>query len=79
MKSEDEDSEDKYRQYLSQLISRTKSRGSGRYFNQYVKRCRREASLRYPKGAEIAWKKDMKLEGSLGILAILFELFNLLG
>jgi len=74
-----EDTEETYRQHLAYLISRTKSRGNGRYFNQYVNRCRREATAAYPKGAAAAAKKDMAVGGIVGVLAVLFDLFNIFG
>lgn len=68
-----EDTEERYRQHLAYLISRTKSRGNGRYFNQFVNKCRDEAALAYPKGAAAARKKDMATGGFLGMLAALFS------
>ena len=68
-----EDSEEGYRQHLARLISRTKSRGNTRYFNQYVNRCRDEAALAFPKGAAAARKKDLTAGGILGIFAALFS------
>jgi hypothetical protein len=68
-----EDTEERYRQHLAQLISRTKSRGGTRYFNQYVNRCRDEAAVTYPNGAAAARKKDMATGGFIGMLATLFS------
>ncbi|MBQ0958588.1 hypothetical protein KAK06_06410 [Ideonella sp. 4Y11] len=73
---EDEDTEERYRQHLAALISRTKSRGGTRYFNQYVNRCRDEAAIAYPKGAAAARKKDTAAGGILGALAALFSIFG---
>lgn len=70
---QNEDTEDQYRQRLAFLISRTKSRGGTKYFNQFVNRCRVEAAAAYPKGAAAARKKDMALGGFLGVLAALFS------
>jgi hypothetical protein len=70
---QDEDTEERYRQHLAQLISRTKSRGNTRYFNQYVNRCRDEAALAFPKGAAAARKKDIAAGGFLGVVAALFS------
>ncbi len=71
-----EDTEEQYRQHLAYLISRTKSRGGTRYFNQYVNRCRDEAAAAYPKGAAAARKKDMATGGFLGALAAIFSIFG---
>lgn len=68
-----EDTEEQYRQYLAQLISRTKSRGNTRYFNQYVNRCRAEAAAAYPKGAAAAHKRDSGRAGILGLIAAAFS------
>lgn len=73
---QDEDTEERYRQHLAYLISLTKSRGRGRYFNQYVNRCRAQAAAAYPKGAAAARKKDMALGGVLFALAELFSWFG---
>jgi hypothetical protein len=73
---QDEDTEERYRQHLSFLISRTKSRGGTKYFNQFVNRCRAEAAAAYPKGAAAARKKDMAAGGILGMLAALFSFFG---
>lgn len=73
---EEEDTEERYRQHLASLISRTKSRGGTRYFNQYVNRCRDEAAAAYPKGAATARKKDMAAGGLLGALAAIFSIFG---
>lgn len=73
---EDEDTEERYRQHLAYLISRTKSRGRSRYFNQFVNRCRDEAAAAYPKGAAAAHKKDMRTGGLLFALGALFSFFN---
>jgi hypothetical protein len=70
---QDEDTEERYRQHLAHLISRTKSRGNTKYFNQYVNRCRDEAAVAYPKGAASARKKDMATGGILGAIAALFS------
>lgn len=70
---QDEDTEERYRQHLAFLVSRTKSRGGTKYFNQFVNRCRDEAAAAYPKGAAAARKKDMAGEGFLGALAALFS------
>jgi hypothetical protein len=69
----DEDTEDRYRQHLAYLISRTKSRGGTKYFNQFMNRCRDEAAVAYPKGAAAARKKDMAVGGFFGVLAVLFS------
>lgn len=69
---QDEDTEERYRQNLAYLISRTKSRGGTKYFNQFVNRCRAEAAAAYPKGAAAARKKDMATGGFFGALAALF-------
>ena len=74
-----DDTEEMYRQHLAHLISRTKSRGNGRYFNQYVNRCRREATVAYPKGSAAAAKKNMAAGGIVGVLVVLFDLFNIFG
>ena len=71
-----EDTEERYRQHLAVLISRTKSRGGTRYFNQFVNRCRDEAAATYPKGAAAARKKDMVAGGFLAGLAALFSFFG---
>ncbi len=71
-----EDTEEKYRQHLPFLISRTKSRGGTRYFNQFVNRCRDEAATAYPKGAAAARKKDGATGGFLAALAAMFEIFG---
>lgn len=71
-----EDTEERYRQHLAYLISRTKSRGGTRYFNQYVNRCRVEAAAAYPKGAAAAKKKDMAGAGLLGAIFALFSFFG---
>lgn len=71
-----EDTEERYRQHLAILISRTKSRGGTRYFNQFVNRCRDEAAAAYPKGAAAARKKDMAAGGFLAVLAALFSFFG---
>jgi hypothetical protein len=71
-----EDTEEQYRQHLAALISRTKSRGGTRYFNQFVNRCRDEAAIAFPKGAAAARKKDMAVGGFLGILAAIFSIFG---
>ena len=71
-----EDTEENYRQHLAYLISRTKSRGGTRYFNQYVNRCKDEAAAIYPKGAKAAKKKDMAAGGFLGALAAIFSIFG---
>lgn len=73
---ENEDNEENYRQHLARLISRTKSRGGTRYFNQFVNRCRAEAAMAYPKGARAAKKKDMATGGFLGVLAAIFSIFG---
>lgn len=73
---EKEDNEENYRQHLAYLISRTKSRGGTRYFNQFVNRCRDEAAMAYPKGAKAAKKKDMAAGGFLGALAAIFAIFG---
>ncbi len=73
---QDEDTEEKYRQHLAYLISRTKSRGHSRYFNQYVNRCREQAAIAYPKGAAAARKKDAAAGGILGALAAIFSIFG---
>jgi hypothetical protein len=73
---QEDDTEDRYRQHLSSLISRTKSRGNTRYFNQYVNRCRTEAAVAFPKGAAAAKKKDMATGGILGAIAALFSIFG---
>lgn len=70
------DNEELYRQHLAALISRTRSRGNTRYYNKFVNRCRDEAALAYPKGADEARKKDMKSGGILGALAALFSIFG---
>lgn len=66
------DTEEQYRQHLAFLISRTKSRGGTKYFNQFVNKCRVEAAAAYPKGASAARKKDMAGAGFLGVLASIF-------
>lgn len=71
-----EDNEERYRQHLAYLISRTKSRGGTRYFNQYVNRCRGEAAARFPKGAAAARKKDAAAAGAIGVLGALFSFFG---
>lgn len=71
-----EDNEESYRQHLAYLISRTKSRGGTRYFNQYVNRCRAEAAVAFPLGARAAKKKDMAAGGILGALAAIFSIFG---
>jgi hypothetical protein len=73
---QEDDTEERYRQHLSYLISRTKSRGNTRYFNQYVDRCRDEAAVAYSKGAAAARKKDMAAGGILGAIAALFSIFG---
>lgn len=73
---QDEDTEERYRQHLALLISRTKSRGGTRYFNQFVNRCRDEAAAAYPKGAAAARKKDAAVGGVLGVLAGLLAFFG---
>lgn len=73
---QNEDTEEQYRLYLAQLISRTKSRGNTRYFNQFVNRCREEAAAAYPLGAAAAKKKEA---ASGGFLAALASLFSFLG
>lgn len=70
---QEEDTEDRYRQHLAALISRTKSRGGTKYFNKFINRCRDEAAAAYPKGAEAARKKDMKIGGFFGLLAAFFS------
>lgn len=72
----EDDTEERYRQYLAFLISRTKSRGGTKYFNQFVNRCRAEASMAYPKGAAAARKKDLAGVGFLGSLAAFFSFFG---
>jgi hypothetical protein len=69
----EDDTEERYRQHLALLISRTKSRGGTKYFNQFVNRCRTEAAIAYPKGAAAARKKDMAGAGFFGALAALFS------
>lgn len=71
-----EDTEANYRAHLAYLISRTKSRGGTRYFNQYVNRCRAQAAADYPQGAAEANRKDGQLGGCLGIFGALFGLFS---
>jgi hypothetical protein len=71
-----EDTEERYRQHLGNLISRTKSRGSGRYFNKYVSKCRYEASIAFPKGAAIARKKDIATGGFIAALIGFFSFFG---
>lgn len=71
-----EDTEEQYRQHLALLISRTKSRGNTRYFNQYVNRCRAEAAAAYPKGAAAAHKRDSGQAGFLGVIAAIFAIFG---
>ena len=73
---EGEDTEENYRQHLAYLISRTKSRGNTRYFNQYVNKCRDQAALAFPKGAAAARKKDLAAGGFLGMLAAAFSIFG---
>ena len=73
---QEKDSEERYRQHLAYLISRTKSNGASRYFNQYVNRCREEAAVTYPKGAAAANKKDNARDGFLGMLGALFSFFR---
>lgn len=70
---QDQDTEERYREHLAHLISRTKSRGNTRYFNQFVSRCREEAATAYPKGAAAARKKDLAAGGLLGMIAALFS------
>jgi hypothetical protein len=70
---QEEDTEERYRVHLAFLISRTKSRGGTRYFNQFVNRCRDEAAAAFPKGAAAARKKDMAVGGVLGAIAALFS------
>jgi hypothetical protein len=70
---QEDDTEERYRQHLAYLISRTKSRGNTRYFNQFVNRCRDEAAAKYPKGATAARKKDTAAVGFLGALGALFS------
>lgn len=72
----DADTEERYRQHLSYLINRTKSRGHSRYFNQYVNRCREEAAAAYPKGAAAARKKDIAAGGLLAVIFGAFEIFG---
>ena len=71
-----DDNEELYRQHLAYLISQTKSRGNGRYYNQFVNKCRDEAAIAYPKGAAVAQKKDMKAGGFLGAIAAIFSIFG---
>jgi hypothetical protein len=61
-----DDNEENYRAYLAHLISQTKSRGHGRYFNQFVNRCRDKAKQEFPIGAKAAAKSDMKQAGFWG-------------
>lgn len=70
---DENDTEERYRQHLAFLISRTKSRGGTKYFNQFVNKCRAEADVAYPKGAAAARKKDMAGAGFLGVLASIFS------
>lgn len=70
---QDQDTEERYREHLALLISRTKSRGNTRYFSQYVNRCRKEAAAAYPKGAAAATGKAAATTGLLGLLAALFS------
>jgi hypothetical protein len=71
-----EDTEEEYRRHLAALISRTKSRAHGRYFNQFVRKCQAQAAAAYPKGAATANKKDGLAWGSLAALAALFSFFG---
>lgn len=71
-----EDTEEQYRLHLAQLISRTKSRGNTRYFNQYVNRCRQEAAAAYPVGAAAANKRDSGRAGIWGAIAAAFAIFG---
>lgn len=71
-----EDTEEQYRLHLAKLISRTKSRGNTRYFNQYVNRCRAEAAIAYPNGSAAAHKRDNRGAGLLGVLAAIFAIFG---
>lgn len=71
-----EDTEERYRKHLAYLISRTKSRGGTRYFNQFIRRCRYQAAAAYPKGAAAARKKDASVGGFLAGLAAIFEIFG---
>lgn len=73
---QEEDTEERYQQHLAALISRTKSRGGTRYFNQFVNRCRAEAAVKYPKGAAAAQKKNMAQGGFLAMLAAAFSIFG---
>lgn len=73
---DNEDTEEHYRKHLAFLLSRTRSRGRGRYYNQFVKRCRAEAAIAYPGGAAAARKKDQAIGGVLGALAALFSFWG---
>lgn len=72
MSKDPNDNEDLYQAHLAALISRTKSRGHGRYFNKFVNKCRDEAAAAYPKGAAEAARKSTQKAGFAGILAALF-------
>lgn len=50
----DEDNADNYQKYLAYLISQTKSRGNGKYYNQHINKCREQAAAKYPIGSKDA-------------------------
>ena len=72
MDTENEDTEENYRAHLAKLISRTRSRGHSRYFNDFVNRCREQAAIDYPKGAAAAKKKDRQAAGFWGVILTMF-------
>lgn len=76
MSDADEDNLENYRKYLASLMSRTRSRGYGRYYNKFASRCRAEAAAKYPKGAAADSKK---FAGWFGLAALLDLIFNLGG
>lgn len=71
-----EDTEERYRQHLAYLISRTKSRGHSKYYNNFLNRCRAEAAAAFPRGAAAAKKKDFAAGGILAGLSALFSFFG---
>lgn len=70
------DNEERYQQHLAYLISRTKSRGGTRYFNQYVNRCREEAAAMFPKGAAAARRRNGAAGGVIAALGVLLSFFG---
>jgi hypothetical protein len=69
------DNEQLYRAYVAELISRSKSKGNTRYFNQFVNKCRDDAALLYPKGAAEVNKKQAQLSGWAAVIAFVFSFF----